>query len=92
MNDRSNDDTRGRVPRAEIEALCLLHAIGDEGCELGPLAVRIGFGASHAGTVGTAVAALSKDGYTALDGLRATRTEAGTRWLRARLAALLPAT
>ena len=89
MSDRRSEqngsDGTQRLSRAEIETLCVLHAVGS-GCSMEELTARLGFSRNLASIVGDAVHALTETANLAVDdeGL-VELTVAGRGYLRDRL-------
>lgn len=86
----SQHTERSRPSRQEIEALCILHAIGDDGCEAHALAGRLGFPNTLANTISLGASSLVEQGLVCVEAARFSRSDKGARWLRERLAELSP--
>ena len=71
--------------RAEVEALCLLLALGEGACDGGMLAARLGLPQHLADAVVEAVAALVPGGHVTVEGATLARTAEGARHLTERL-------
>ncbi len=74
-----------KVTREEIENLCIVHAIGDQGCPLGDLPARLGLSPSLAAAVTESLTGLIGMGWIRRADETLTRTEEGRAWLRRRL-------
>lgn len=82
---RTPVDKPSALPRGEIENLCLLSAIPDEGCGVDELPARLGLSPLLAEPVAEAIGPLVNAGWIQdLDG-RVTVTSAGRIWVKERL-------
>jgi len=89
MRTNAFDDEQRRAPsREEIESLCILDAVGDDGCEAGELAARLGLSPTIAYAVAEGAAPLIGAGLLERRGDRFTLTDSGYAWLRERLTEL----
>lgn len=83
MKTRSLGTNTSDAPsRAEIEALCILDAIG-AGCYLFELGMRLGFSPELAAAVATSVEPLQDAGLVEQRDGRLFLTDAGSAWLKA---------
>ncbi|HMR75543.1 MAG TPA: hypothetical protein PKD61_10530, partial [Polyangiaceae bacterium] len=73
-----------RPSRAEIESLCIVHAIGQTGCTLGNLPARLGLCPTLAPAMKEAVAPLVAAGHVELRDDTVCATPAGWVWLQSR--------
>lgn len=85
---KTPNDTSDRLSRAEIETLCVLHAVGRSGCPAGQLADRLGLSVSLASVVAGAMQGLILDGLLERVDERFFLTVRGRELLTMRLAAL----
>jgi hypothetical protein len=76
------------LSRDEIETLCILHAVGPDGCSVAELPVRLGISPTLAAHVVLAAAPLVDRGWLAREGDRMAPTEAGRERLTLRLSEL----
>jgi len=74
--------------RAEIETLCVLHAVGELGCRVGELPARLGLSSSLTATIKAAIEPLVAAGWLKVEDDLITATAAGAEHLRRRLAEL----
>ncbi|MEK6607997.1 MAG: hypothetical protein AABZ30_10080 [Myxococcota bacterium] len=74
--------------RAEIEILCILHAVGPRGCPVGELAMRLGLSPALASAVAEGAQALVSTGWLELDDEQLALTDAGRARLTQRLSDL----
>jgi len=77
-----------KLSREEIETLCVLSAIGEEGCPIGDLATRLGLSRTLAGAVADGMRALVDQGLLACEDDQFFLTEEGVDMLETRLAEL----
>lgn len=80
--------TKRGPSRAEIETLCILHAIGRHGCPANELVTRLGLSPTLGPVVAGCIGPLVDAGWLATKGLEVSVTDAGHRRLRERLAEL----
>lgn len=86
---REVEEAQNRRPsRAEIESLCILEAVGPDGCTSTQLAERLGLSPALADAVAEAAADLEASGWLSLEEERICRTDEGQAHLQARLQAL----
>ncbi len=79
---RTSDDKPPALPRGEIEELCLMSAIPDEGCTLDELPIRLGLSPQLADAVKEAIVKLVNAGrIQELDGRVAVTVE-GKSWVK----------
>ena len=83
--DRNNADNT-KISRAEIEALCLLDAVGDRGCSISDLPARLGFSSLLSQPVNEAIEPLVASGWIERRRDTVALTDAGHRHLHERLA------
>jgi len=82
---RAPDDQPRALSRGDIENLCLLSAIPDEGCAVSELPGRLGLSPLLADSVAEAVTPLANSGWIQnLDG-RVVLTTAGREWMDERI-------
>ena len=74
--------------REEIETLCMLHAVGLDGCSVAELPARLGLSPTLAAQFALAIAPLVGRGWLARDGDRISQTETGRERLTLRLSEL----
>lgn len=74
-----------KVTREEIENLCILHAIGDQGCPLGDLPARLGLSPTLVSAVTESLTGLLGTGWIRREDDTLTQTEKGREWLTRRL-------
>ena len=72
-----------KLSRGDIETLCVLHAVGEQGCPAGDLAERLGLSSTIASEIAAGMDSLASSGLLELEDERFSLTAAG----RARLAA-----
>jgi hypothetical protein len=77
-----------RPSREEIEYLCLVHAVGPDGCATPKLAQRLGLSPELSQCIDEAVVVLLQDGRLESSCDSLTVTAAGREWLQRRLAEL----
>ena len=77
-----------RPSRAEIEGLCILHAVGPDGCPESDLAGRLGLSPALAGAAIRSIGSLVDAGWLAQEDNRISLTGAGRAWLEERLSQL----
>lgn len=79
---RHHDVTRDtvRLPRGVAEQICLLHAIGHDGCPADRLAPRLGLSPTLAPAVASVTTSLAAMGLVEADGARIVVTGDGWRW------------
>ncbi len=75
-------DCRAGLSRSEIESLCMLHAIGRDGCELSELPEKLGLSPALAEPVAAAVQPLITDGLVDVAGAQVELTVEGRSKLR----------
>jgi DNA-binding IclR family transcriptional regulator len=74
-----------KVTRGEIENLCILHAVGDQGCPLGELPERLGLSPTLVVAVAESLTGLLGMGWLTREDETVTQTEEGRAWLGRRL-------
>ncbi len=84
MNDRTTSDGTEGLSRAEIEALCLMRAVGS-GASLADIASRLGLSARLLDAIGRALQPLVAAGHVDVSEERASLTAEGARYLEERL-------
>ena len=86
---RTHDDKPSALSRGEIEELCLLSVIPDEGCTVNELTSRLGLSLLLAEAVKEATVKLANAGWVQeLDG-RVTITAEGKAWAKERKGSVL---
>ncbi len=74
----------GKLSRGDIETLCVLHVVGDEGCPAADLAGRLGLSPTIASEIAAGMDSLVGSGLLELEKGRFSLTEAGRVRLGAR--------
>ena len=82
----SREEERRGPSREEIETLCVLHAVGADGCWTGDLAERLGLSPSLAALVAGGMDPLIRKGWLEERNGRFVVTDVGQEWLSQRLA------
>lgn len=70
-----------RPSREEIESMCIVHAVGADGCSSDGLAERLGLSREHGMFLEQAIGPLVARGLLELRDGRVWSTEAGRKWL-----------
>lgn len=78
-DDRSSE--RATVSRAEIETICMLEAIPEEGCELRVFPAKLGLDPTTLSPVTAALEPLMASGWVEVHEARVQITLAGRSWL-----------
>jgi len=84
---RSDNDRQTPFARGEIECLCIMQAIGRDGCTLLELAARLGLADALTEAVSETVSPLFQQGRIEMREDRLRLTEAGQSCMHERLAA-----
>ncbi len=84
MGEAKRDEAVG-LTRAEVEILCILEAVGVEGCTATELPARLGLSPALARAVGSAVETLVAEGVLSVEGGRVQLTQPGEALLTAQL-------
>ena len=87
MSQTNEAPKRPSPSRAEVETLCLLHAVGPAGCPTSDLAGRLGLSTGLRSAVEAAAQTLEGSGWLTIEDGQITRTTAGERHLAERLTA-----